>query len=249
MENNKFRILLDPAGGLYRNEHVDQWIFQKKRTSGVQPDLVTSEIAAVAFDLLRTVGADVFSTRCMRYSKAEIGASEDLLFHEGAGQYLQHCRLRPDLRERPDLQQPPPHVWNDGADNLEKDARARINFCDHIKPDLMVTIDITRHEEDPGLEIVHNSAGGADALAENILREVAKRTHRKILGARAMREEDLPAVGCDTPVLILNCGSTHDLRTAQRLTQPWYRTSVALGLFAALWKHAAVARREEAVLR
>ena len=38
----------------------------------------------------------------------------------------------------------------------------------------MVTIDVTRHEEDPGLEIVHNSAGGAEALGEAVLREVAK---------------------------------------------------------------------------
>lgn len=242
MENDKFRILLDPTGGLYLDERVDQWIFQKKRVSGIQPDLVTSEIGSIAFDLLRTVGLDVLATRCLRHSKSEIGASGEPLFHEGAGQYLQHCRLRPDLRERPGTAQLPPRVWDDGADNLEKDARARLNFRDHVKPDLMIAIGTSRQAEDPGLEVTHNGVGDVEELSDLILKEVAKRTRRGVHGTHMV-------AGSNTPMLTLYCGSMSDLRTIKRLSSPWYRLSVAQGLFAALWKHAAGARRVEAALR
>jgi hypothetical protein len=134
MGKSNMRVLLDPAGGLYRDEQADEWRFQKKRTSDMQPDLITSEIAAIAFDPLRTVGVDVLSTRCMRRSRKELGMSFEPLFHEGAGQFLKHWRLRPDLRETPDFEHLPTKIWDDGVDSLEKDRRARVNLGAYLNP-------------------------------------------------------------------------------------------------------------------
>lgn len=232
-----YRILLDPSGGLYLNERLQEWRFQRRPVFGHKTDLITGEIAAMLFDLLRTVGIDAMSTRCLRRTKQETGRSMQPLYHEGAGQYLRYCRLRPELCAVAGAESPPEWVWNEGTTALERDAQARLNFCRFIKADFMVTINVSQELEDAGLAVTHNGIGAAGALGEVVLKEVAKRSRRKISGTILA-----DARACASHI-VLDCGSTQDPYTARQLSQPWYRTAVAHGLFAALWKQLLEPRR------
>ena len=231
------RILLDPLGGMYYDERLKEWRFQKKPVVETHSDLITSEIAAATYDILRTVGTDVFATRCLRRSSSETGESRHPLYHEGAGQYLRYCRIRPSLRESASSPNLPETVWNDGQTSLDRDSRARINFGKFIKADILVAIDITNYVSDEGLELAHNGVGEAEALGESILKEVSKRTRRKIYKNRELMEEEMIYSKIDIPVVILNCGSSFDPFTTRLLRQLWYREYVSLGIFAGIWKH------------
>lgn len=231
------RILLDPMGGLYNDERIQDWRYQKKTVAGVPGDIITSEVAATAYDILRVVGADVFATRCMRRSHAEIGESRQPLFREGAGQYLRHCRVRPSLREEKDNEHLPERVWGDGKTNIERDASARVNFARHIKADLVIVVDITNYATDEGLEVRHNGIGSAKSLADCVTSEVAKRTRRKSREVKGLLDDEKVYADLAIPTIILNCGSTFDPFTVKLLKQVWFREYISLGIFAGVYKN------------
>ena len=231
------RILLDPLGGLYNDERVREWLYQKKPVAGTPSDIITSEIAATSYDILRVVGADIFATRCMRRSHSEIGESRQPLFHESAGQYLRYARMRPSLRTSKTEEHLPQEVWDQGQTALEKDQNARINFARHIGAEVVVAIDITNYATDEGLEVRHNGVDDARGLAESILRETAKRTRRKPKPVGPLLDEEKAYSVLGVPVVILNCGSVFDPFTARLLRNVWYRELVSLGVFSGLWKH------------
>lgn len=231
------KILLDPMGGLYNDERLREWRYQKKPVAGIPGDIITSEVAATTYDILRVVGVDVFATRCLRRSHAEIGESRQPLFHEGAGQYLRHCRVRPSLREDKSSEHLPPTVWGDGQTAAERDVRARINFAEHIKAELVIAIDLTNYATDEGLEVRHNGVNGAAGLADSVIREVSKRTRRKPRPVGELQEEEKAYAELKVPAIILNCGSTFDPFTVRLLKQVWYREYISLGIFAGIWKH------------
>lgn len=238
MENIKGRkILLDPMGGLYNDELMHEWRYQKKPVAGIPGDIITSEVAATTYDILRVVGADVFATRCLRRSHAEIGESRQPLFHESAGQYLRYCRVRPSLRENKDSEHLPGKIWNDGKSNIERDVRARINFANHIKAELVIAIDLTNYATDEGLEVRHNGVGDADLVADSVIREVSKRTRRKPRPVGKLLDEERAYGELKVPAIILNCGSTFDPFTSRLLRQVWYREYISLGIFSGIWKH------------
>lgn len=230
------RILLDPMGGLYNDERIQEWRYQKKPVAGIPGDIITSEVAATAYDILRVVGADVFATRCMRRSHTEIGESRQPLFREGAGQYLRHCRVRPSLRQDKDNEHLPSTIWDAGKTNIERDAMARVNFARHIKADLVIAIDLTNYANDEGLEVRHNGVGQAHDLAESITVEVAKRTRRRPRPVNGLLDDEQAYADLKTPAIILNCGSTFDPFTVKLLKQVWYREYISLGIFAGIWK-------------
>lgn len=231
---SNIRIVLDPQGGLYYAEQLDEWRFQKGRISGTHADLFTAEISSTVFDLLRTVGADVLSTRCERHSFKERGDSAEPLFHEGAGQYLKNRRIRDDLHEVPGRSQLPEAVWNVGATNLERDRNARAHFVRYVRADLHIALEITRDDEFPGPHITHNGRGDTDTLGSSIAREIGKRIRRGPLGLHA-----LVLATHEVPSLTVVCGSTLDLDSQRRLSRAQYRQSIALGIFAGIWKHLA----------
>lgn len=231
------RILLDPLGGLYNDERLSEWRYQKKPVSGVPGDIITSEVAATTYDILRVVGADVFATRCLRRSHAEIGESRQPLFHEGAGQYLRYCRMRPSLREVGGSEHLPSTVWGDGQTAIARDARARVNFAQHIKAEIVVVIDVTNYATDDGLEVRHNGVGQAGEMADSVIREVAKRTRRKPKAVRRLLDDEKVYSELAVPAIVLNCGSTFDPFTVRLLKQVWYREYISLGIFAGIWKH------------
>jgi|CXWL01.1.fsa_nt_gi hypothetical protein len=238
MDNIKGKkILLDPMGGLYNDERIREWRYQKKPVAGIPGDIITSEVAAASYDILRVVGADVFATRCLRRSTQEVGESRQPLFHESAGQYLRYCRVRPSLREDKNSEHLPPRIWNDGQTSLERDAQARINFAKHIGAELLIAIDLTNYATDEGLEVRHNGVGEAQDLAESVIREVAKRTRRKPRPVGPLLDEEKIYSGLAIPALVLNCGSTFDPFTVRLLKQVWYREYISLGIFAGIWKH------------
>ena len=230
------RILLDPLGGLYLDERVRQWLFQKKPVANVSGDVITAEVSSTVFDLLHTVGADAFATRCMKRSRFEIGESRQPMFRECAGQYLRHCEIRPSLRVDKTKNKLPQSVWGEGATTLERDARARVNFAKYIKADLVVAIDVTNMVVDEGLEVRHNGFGAASLVAENVVKEVAKRTRRKTFKVSGLMDDEAHYADVGAPVVILNCGSVLDPLTAKFLRDDWYRHFLALGLFAGIWK-------------
>jgi hypothetical protein len=230
------RILLDPMGGLYNDERIQDWRYQKKPVAGVPGDIITSEVAATAYDILRVVGADVFATRCMRRSHAEIGESRQPLFREGAGQYLRHCRVRPSLREDRNDEHLPSRIWNEGETNAERDAIARVNFARHIKAEIVIAIDLTNYATDEGLEVRHNGVGSALVLAESITTEVAKRTRRKPRPVNVLLDDEKAYSALAVPAIVINCGSTFDPFTVKLLKQVWYREYISLGIFAGIWK-------------
>jgi hypothetical protein len=231
------RILLDPLGGLYFDERLQEWRYQKKQVAGVPGDIITSEVAATTYDILRVVGSDVFSTRCLRRSHSEVGESRQPLFHESAGQYLRYCRIRPSMRENKDDEHLPERVWGEGQCNVEKDERTRINFARYINAEVVVVINVTNYATDEGLEVRHNGCGESQDLAESIIREVSKRTRRKPVGVKLLLEEEMAYSLLKVPVVILNCGSTFDPFTVRLLKQVWYREYISLGIFAGIWKH------------
>lgn len=231
------KILLDPMGGLYNDERIREWRYQKKPVAGTPGDIITSEVAATAYDILRVVGADVFATRCLRRSHAEVGESRQPLFHEGAGQYLRYCRVRPSLREDKTSEHLPQHVWSDGKTSVERDARARINFARHIGAELVIAVDLTNYATDEGLEVRHNGVGDAQFLAESVTHEVAKRTRRKARPVAELLEEEQAYSELQVPALVINCGSTFDPFTARLLKMVWYREYLSLGIFAGIWRH------------
>jgi hypothetical protein len=238
MDNIKGKkILLDPMGGLYNDERIREWRYQKKPVAGIPGDIITSEVAAASYDILRVVGADVFATRCLRRSTQEVGESRQPLFHESAGQYLRYCRVRPSLRGDKNSEHLPDRIWNEGKTNLERDAQARVNFAKHIGAELVVAIDLTNYVTDEGLEVRHNGVGDAQDLAESMIREVAKRTRRKPKPVGLLLDEERAYSDLQVPALVLNCGSTFDPFTVRLLKQVWYREYISLGIFAGIWKH------------
>lgn len=230
------RILLDPMGGLYRDERVNQWLYQKKMVASTPGDVITSEVAATTYDILRVVGADVFATRCLRRSRSEVGESGQPLFHESAGQYLRHCRIRPSLREDKSNEHLPNTVWADGQTELIRDRMARVNFAKYIKADVVVTVDLTNYATDEGLEVRHNGVGPAAAMADSVVREVSKRTRRKPKDVKGLLDDEKAYAEIGVPALVINCGSTFDPFTARLLKMVWYRELVSLGIFAGIWK-------------
>ncbi len=230
------RILLDPMGGLYNDERIQEWRYQKKPVAGVPGDIITSEVAATAYDILRVVGADVFATRCMRRSHAEIGESRQPLFREGAGQYLRHCRVRPSLRQDKANEHLPQSIWDEGSTNIERDAIARVNFARHIRAEIVIAVDLTNYATDEGLEVRHNGVGFARSLADSITTEVAKRTRRKPRDVKGLLDDEKAYADLGVPAVILNCGSTFDPFTVKLLKQVWYREYISLGIFAGIWK-------------
>jgi hypothetical protein len=230
------RILLDPIGGLYQDERINEWRFQKKMVTNTPGDVITSEVAATTYDILRVVGADVFATRCLRRSRSEVGESGQSLFQECAGQYLRYCRIRPSLREDKSTERLPSTVWSDGKTALERDRMARVNFAKYIKADLVVTIDITNYANDEGLEVRHNGLGLAPEMADSVIREVSKRTRRKLRDVGGLLDEERAYAEMGIPALIVNCGSTFDPFTVRLLKQVWYREYISLGIFAGIWK-------------
>lgn len=231
------RILLDPMGGLYNDERIQEWRYQKKPVAGIPGDIITSEVAATAYDILRVVGADVFATRCMRRSHTEIGESRQPLFREGAGQYLRHCRVRPSLRQDKDNEHLPSAIWDAGKTNIERDAMARVNFARHIKADLVIAIDLTNYANDEGLEVRHNGVGSAEALAESVTSEVAKRTRRKSRDVKGLLDDEQVYSDLAIPTIVINCGSTFDPFTVKLLKQVWFREYISLGIFAGVYKN------------
>jgi len=230
------RILLDPMGGLYKDERLQEWRYQKKLVDRVPGDIVTSEIAATVYDILRVVGADMFATRCLRRSYSEIGESQQPLFHECSSSYLRHFRVRPSLRVDKGDHRLPERIWNEGKTNLERDAIARVNFARHIGAEIVIGIDVTNYATDDGLEIRHNGIGQAGEMANSVVREVAKRTRRKPKPVAGLLDEQRVWDSLNAPVLILNCGSTFDPFTVRLLKMQWYRTYLSLGVFAGVWK-------------
>ncbi len=232
------RILLDPLGGLYMDERLGgEWRYQKKPVAGIPGDIITSEVAATTYDILRVVGADVFATRCMRRSHTEIGESRQPLFREGAGQYLRHCRVRPSLRQDKANEHLPSAIWDAGKTNIERDAMARVNFARHIKADLVIAINLTNYFNDEGLEVRHNGVGQAQNLAESITVEVAKRTRRRSRPVNGLLDDEKAYADLQAPAVILNCGSTFDLFTIKLLKNVWYRELISLGIFAGIYKN------------
>jgi hypothetical protein len=230
------RILLDPLGGLYFDESTKSWRHQKKMVGNVSADIITSEIAAVVHDLLRTVGADVFSTRCLRRSRAEVGESGQPLFSECAGQYLRHCRIRPSLRADKLNEHLPSTVWSGGATALERDASSRVAFGRYVSASLVLAIDVSNYASDEGLEIRHNGVGQAREVADYMLREMSKRTRRKPKSPTKLLDEEKSYGELSVPALVVNCGSAWDPQTARLLQAQWFRTSLALGAFAGVWR-------------
>ena len=200
------RILLDPLGGLNFDERVNQWLFQRKPVANVSGDVITAEVASSVFDLLHTVGADAFATRCMKRSRFEIGESRQPMFRECAAQYLRHCEIRPSLRLDKTKSKLPQSVWGEGATALERDTHARVNFAKYVRADLVVAIDVTTMIVDEGLEVRHNGVGAAASIAENVVKEVAKRTRRKTFKVAGLMDDELHYADAGVPVVILNCG-------------------------------------------
>jgi hypothetical protein len=231
------RILIDPMGGLYFDENLKEYRWQKKPIREVQSDVLTMEIAYPIYDVMRTVGADVYSTRCLRKTQADTGESGNALYKESAYLYLRNCRLKPSLREHKTNMHLPEWVWNDGATALERDRKARANYAKYLKADLVIVVDITNYAVDEGLEAAHNGKPEAEIIADKIIRETAKRTRRRMSGVRYAMDDESAYMGLDMPVVIINCGSSFNPFTQFRLQQSWYRESLALGIFAGAWKH------------
>lgn len=230
------RILLDPLGGLYRDDKAE-WRYQRKPVVGVPGDIITSEISSTVYDLLRIIGADIFATRCMRRSHSEIGKSQYPLFHESASHYLRYARMRPSLRPNPTEEHLSQDVWGQGKTCLEQDQNARINFARHIRADIVVAINITNYVEDDGLEIRHNGVGGAAELADGVIREVSKRTRRKPKPVAGLMEDEQAYAGLKVPVAILDCGSAFDPASTDLLRKAWYRELISRGVFAGIFRN------------
>jgi len=231
------RVMVDPLGGLLRDEKSGAWLFQKKPVAGIPGDVITAEIAILLYDMLKIVEADVLATRCLRRNFSETGESGQPLFYEGAGQYLKYCRVRPSLRESRDSDSLPREVWGDGDNAAERDARARLKFSRHAKSEVLISLDVTHYATDEGFEVGHNGVGEAKALAEKIVQEVSKRTRRRPAGVRELLDEERAYAGLACPAVIANCGSSWDPFTTRLLKNPWYRSSIALGVLGGLWKH------------
>lgn len=231
------KILLDPLGGLYFDEAIKDWRFQKKAVCGTQADVLTVDVAYPVFDLMQTVGADVFSTRCLRKCRGERGETGQPACFESSYLYLRGQRLRPSMRVDREDPGVPEWVLNEGKTHLERDRNARLNYARFVRADLVVAFDITNYAVDRGLEASHNGRGDAEILADRILREAGKRTRRKAHGVRHVTDDDLPYAGLDMPVVVLNCGSAFDHTSSYLLRQPWYKEALSLGVVAGLWKH------------
>jgi len=231
------KIMIDPSGGLYKDEKSQQWVFQKKPVAGVPADILTAEIATMLYEMLKVVGTDVLATRDLHRAFANTGESGQALFNEGASQYLRRCRVRPSMRVNPSSDHLPRSIWGDGATSAECDAKARLNYCRHTSSEVMVVIDITHYVSDQGLEIAHNGVGGAKDMADRVLRDVAKLTRRRPAGVRDLLDEEQAYAALDIPAIIINCGSTWDPATARLLSKYWFRTNVAMGIFSGIWRH------------
>ena len=201
------RILLDPLGGLYRDDKAE-WRYQRKPVVGVPGDIITSKISSTVYDLLRIIGADIFATRCMRRSHSEIGKSQYPLFHESASHYLRYARMRPSLRPNPTEEHLSQDVWGQGKTCLEQDQNARIN-----------------------------GVGGAAELADGVIREVSKRTRRKPKPVAGLMEDEQAYAGLKVPVAILDCGSAFDPASTDLLRKAWYRELISRGVFAGIFRN------------
>lgn len=231
------RIVLDPLGGIYHDERINEWRFQKKQVNGMYADVMTVGVANIVYDILRTVDMDVLPTRCLRHSYKEKGESGRPMFQESAYLYLRSLKLRPSLRQERGDPNVPSWIWKDGETTLERDHRARVNFAKFVKPDMVIVLDVTNYAIDKGLEVAHNDIGDANEIARSILKEVARRTRRKVAGVRTLLDDESAYRDLEVPTVILNCGSTFDGHTANLLRQSWYRESLGLGAFAGIWKY------------
>jgi N-acetylmuramoyl-L-alanine amidase len=234
---NGLRVVIDPVGGLYLDERFNEWRFQRAEALGLQGDLIVIDVAAHLFDILQTVGVEVFATRNLRKSRNILGESGRMAFMESAHVFLRSHKIPPSVRERRDNARLPESVWKDGATNKERDRNARTNFAKHVHADLIVVIDATNYATDDGIEMGHNAIGQAQAIADRILNEVANRTRRKTVGTRELLDEEKLYAESGIPTVIVNCGSTFDHFTSSNLRQSWYRNCISLGAFAGLWKH------------
>lgn len=230
------RVVVDPLGGLYLDERMNEWRYQRSASADLQADLIVVDIAAILFDLLQTVGAEVFATRCLRKGRSVIGESGRMAFTESAYIFLRSHKVPPSVRQDRSDPRLPESVWKDGATNLERDRNSRVNFAKHVGADFIIGFDATNYSTDEGLEARHNGVGSAGDAAERVVVEASKRSRRRALGVVPLLDEESAYSKCGIPAVILNCGSTFDPFTANNLRHPWYRNSMALGAFAGIWK-------------
>jgi len=236
------KILINPVGGLYFNADVKQWIYQKPVINGLYIDSLVIDVSIPLCDLLKTVGCKVYSTRLLNkvykgYGNANsMGESQQPRYRECAIQYLKSVvTYEGNMKEKKYI---PASIYSEGDTILEQDQNARLNYAKFLEVDLLLTFDVTAYVADSGLEAVCNKVAGSEEIANNILDEVAHRTRSAVKGVSYMTENnDLKHnTLIDIPSIILRCGSTCDVRSAQLLMQGFYRQWISLGVFAGIWK-------------
>jgi len=236
------KILLNPIGGLYLNNDVKQWLYQKPVFNGIYIDSLNIDIAIPLADMLKTIGMKVYATRLLnkvykgnnnKWANS-MGESQQPRYRECCIQYLKSISTYEGDKAK---QYIPPEIYNEGKTFLEKDQNARINYAKFIEADMMVNIDVTTFVSDSGLEAVCNKSPQSEVMANSIIDEVAKRTRGVVKGISYVEEpEDLKFNKLPFPVITIRCGSTADVRTASLLTQGWYRQWCSLGIFAGIWR-------------
>jgi hypothetical protein len=218
-------------------------VYQRPVFNGIYIDSLTVDIAIPLADMLKTVGMRVYSTRLLNkvykgYSSKwanAMGESQQPRYRECCIQYLKSIVTYENEKEKHYI---PEELYTEGNSFLERDNNARVNYAKHVGADMMLTIDVTTYVNDGGLEAVCNKAVGCEALAHSILEEVSMRTRSTVKGVSFMAEkEDMKHNTLECPSIILRCGSTADVRTANLLTQGWWRQWVSLGCFCGIWRY------------
>lgn len=121
-----YKIALGAGHGIYWNESLAEWRYQRLEFWGIREDIVNSEIIQLLKARLESLGATVIDTREMDQN-ARTGVSGYPAWHEAARRFAIYLGL-------------PSSIWDSRDTNYNSDIRTRPYMANYYDADILVNL-------------------------------------------------------------------------------------------------------------